>query len=195
MSAWLAACSGTGDGAATTHVSRTNGGPPPGQHFELGRAATPAEVAALDLDVNPAGAGLPAGRGSASDGAKVYARACASCHGPNGEGIAPLYPQLVGRDPAGETFDFAKDPRIARTIGNYWPYATTVFDYIRRAMPQTAPGSLSADDTYAVTAYLLAANKVIGAEAVLDSAALVNVKMPARDRFVRDDRRGGHEVR
>ncbi len=192
----IAACGSNGRGdEMTTRVSRTNGGPPPGQHFEIGRAASKAEVAAMDLDVSPSGAGLPAGHGSAAQGAPLYAQKCASCHGAKGEGIPPLYPQLIGRDPAGETFDFAKDPKIARTIGNYWPYATTVFDYVRRAMPMTAPGTLTNDELYAITAYLLAENKVIAADAMLDSAALVAVKMPARDRFVRDDRKGGHEIR
>ncbi len=193
----LVACGGgaSAGGDATVRVSHSAGGPPPGQHFAIGRVATKAEVAAINLDVAPDGAGLPSGKGSATDGAALYAAKCASCHGSKGEGIPPLYPQLIGRDPAGESFDFAKDPKIARTIGNYWPYATTVFDYVRRAMPMTAPGTLSNDELYAITAYLLAANNVIAADATLDSAALVNVKMPARDRFVRDDRKGGHEVR
>ena len=189
------ACGGATDRADTTHVAQSGGGPPPGQHFEIGRVATKAEVAAINLDIAPDGAGLPPGRGSAADGAALYAGKCASCHGAKGEGIAPLYPQLIGRDPAGESFDFAKDPRIARTIGNYWPYATTVFDYVRRAMPMTAPGTLSNDELYAITAYLLAANDVIVADATLDSASLVQVKMPARDRFVRDDRKGGPEMK
>ena len=84
--------------------------------------------------------------------------------------------------------DFASDPSIPRTIGNYWSHATTLYDYIRRAMPLYTPGSLSPDQTYAVTAYLLAANKVIAADAVLDAPALRAVQMPARDRFVPDDR-------
>ena len=82
-----------------------------------------------------------------------------------------------------------------RTIGNYWPYATTVFDYVRRAMPHTQPGSLTNDEVYALTAYLLAANQVIPMNSTLDAATLRAVKMPYVDRFVRDDRRGGHEVR
>lgn len=192
--ALLAACGGTGNDM-TARVSRTNGGPPPGQHLGIGRVATKAEVAAINLDVSPDGAGLPPGRGSVAQGAVLYAKQCASCHGPAGEGIPPLYPQLIGRPPGGETFDFARDPKIARTIGNYWPYATTVFDYVRRAMPMTAPGTLSNDELYGITAYLLARNQVIAADASLDSASLVAVRMPARDRFVKDDRRGGREVR
>jgi S-disulfanyl-L-cysteine oxidoreductase SoxD len=164
------------------------------RHYALGRAATPSEVAARDVDVGPDGEGLPAGHGTVVDGAALYAKQCAACHGVNGEGIPP-YPRLVGRDPNAESFGFGRDPRLVRTIGNYWPYATTVFDYIRRAMPQNAPGSLSNDDVYAITAYLLAANQIIPMSASLDSASLVAVKMPAAGRFVRDDRKGGREVR
>ncbi|HEY5060488.1 MAG TPA: cytochrome c [Gemmatimonadaceae bacterium] len=163
--------------------------------YALGRAPTAAEIAARDVDVGPDGAGLPAGHGSVAEGAAVYARLCASCHGANGEGKPPAYPTLVGRDPQAEGFAFGKDPRLVRTIGNYWPYATTVFDYVRRAMPQTAPGSLTDDEVYAITAYLLAANQVIPTSATLDSASLAAVKMPYVDRFVRDDRRGGKEVK
>ena len=92
----------------------------------LGHAPTAAEVAALDIDVSPNGAGLPAGSGTPEQGATIFASTCASCHGKNGEGTPPAYPQLVG-GPKG-TFNFATDYKIPRTIGNYWPYATTVFD-------------------------------------------------------------------
>jgi cytochrome c len=109
--------------------------------------------------------------------------------------MPPAFPRLIGRDPKGEGFPFARDSAVAHTIGNYWPYATTVFDYVRRAMPLTAPGSLSSDDVYALTAYLLAANQVIPTDVVLDSASLPRVKMPYADRFVRDNRRGGREVK
>ena len=102
--------------------------------------------------------------------------------------MEPVYPLLISRDPRGEDFDFASDPSIPRSIGNYWSHATTLYDYIRRAMPLFTPGSLSADETYAVVAYLLAANAVIPDTATLDAAALRAVRMPARDRFVPDDR-------
>ena len=115
------------------------------QRFDLGRAASAAEVAAVDIDVTPSGAGLPAGSGTAAQGATLYATNCASCHGANGEGKPPAYPQLLG-GPKG-SFDFASDFKIPRTVGNYWPYATTLFDYIRRAMPLAAPGSLTPDQT------------------------------------------------
>jgi len=154
----------------------------------LGRAATAAAVAALDIDVSPNGAGLPAGSGTPEQGATVFAASCASCHGKNGEGTPPLYPQLVG-GPKG-AFNFATDFKIPRTIGNYWPYATTVFDYVRRAMPLTTPGSLTPDQTYAVTAYLLNREGLLPAGATLDARSLPAIQMPARNHFVPDDRRG-----
>jgi mono/diheme cytochrome c family protein len=161
--------------------------------YGLGSAVTPAEIAALNSDVSPSGAGLPAGRGEAAAGAALFAAQCASCHGANGEGIAPN-PQLVGREPR-EGFGFGNDPKLVRTVGNYWPEATTLFDYIKRTMPLSAPGSLSDNDVYSLTAHLLVANEILPAGAALDSASLMAVRMPARDRFVRDDRRGGREIR
>ena len=158
------------------------------RQFNLGRPATAAEIAAVDIDASPNGAGLPAGTGSAAEGAKVYAANCAACHGENGEGKPPAYPQLIG-GPKG-AFNFASDFKIPRTIGNYWPYATTLFDYIRRAMPLTAPGSLTPEQTYAVTAYLLSREGVIPANATLDARSLAAVQMPALSHFVKDDRRG-----
>lgn len=160
----------------------------PKGHFNLGRVASRAEIALLDTDIGPEGLELPPGRGSVRDGETIYRAQCAACHGAAGEGMAPVFPALIGRDPRGEDFNFAADASIPRTIGNYWPHATTLYDYIRRAMPLYTPGSLSADQTYAVTAYLLAANKVIPDDATLDAAALRAVRMPARDRFVADDR-------
>ena len=164
--------------------------------FGLGRVATAAQISAVDLDVSPSGAGLPPGSGTPEEGAKVFATTCASCHGENGEGKPPAYPQLIG-GPRGNV-DFSTDARIPRTIGNYWPYATTVYDYVRRAMPFTAPGSLSPDQIYAVTAYLLYREGIVPAGARLDSASLVAVKMPERSHFVSDDRTasgGGKKVR
>lgn len=156
--------------------------------FGLGKVATQAEIAAENIDVSPDGAGLPPGSGTPEEGAKVYAASCASCHGENGEGKAPAYPQLIG-GPKGNV-DFSTDAKIPRTIGNYWPYATTVYGYIRRAMPLTAPGSLTPDQIYAVTAFLLAREGIIPAGTRLDSASLVAVKMPERSHFVVDDRAG-----
>jgi cytochrome c len=161
--------------------------------FGLGRPPTAQEIAAVDLDVNGSGEGLPPGSGDTRRGAAVYRTHCASCHGARGEGTPPN-PPLVGREPR-EGFPFANDPALVRTVGNYWPHATTLFDYVRRTMPLNAPGSLTTDELYSVTAYLLAANEVIPDGSALDAAALRAVRMPARDRFVRDDRRGGAEVR
>ena len=170
------------------------GAPPPSGRYVIGRAATPGEVAALDIDVGPDGVELPAGKGTVSQGAMLFGAKCASCHGVRGEGMAPAYPSLVGRDPR-EGFPFGRDPKLDKTIGNYWPYATTLFDYVRRAMPFLAPGSMSNDEVYALTAYLLAQNDIIKADVTLDAEVLKAVRMPARDRFVRDDRKGGAEVR
>jgi S-disulfanyl-L-cysteine oxidoreductase SoxD len=158
------------------------------RQFALGRPASAAEIAAADIDASPSGAGLPTGSGSAAEGAKLYAANCAACHGENGEGKPPAYPQLLG-GPKGD-FNFASDFKIPRTIGNYWPYATTLYDYIRRAMPLTAPGSLTPEQTYAVTAYLLSREGVIPDNATLDARSLVAVRMPALSHFVKDDRAG-----
>jgi cytochrome c len=159
------------------------------RHFGLGHAVSAAEIAPLDIDVSPDGAGLPAGSGTPEQGAPIYASACASCHGANGEGKAPAYPQLVG-GPKGSNVDFDGDYKVPRTIGNYWPYATTLYGYIRRAMPLTAPGSLTPDQTYAVTAYLLNREGIVPAGTTLDAKTLTAIQMPAKSRFVTDDRRG-----
>jgi cytochrome c len=158
------------------------------QRFGFGSQATPERIALWDRDVAPDGVGLPPGRGTVAEGQRVYMTWCVSCHGPTAtEGPNDV---LAGGGP----WDGADPPR-PRTVGNYWPYATTLFDYIVRAMPQNAPGSLSADDTYAVIAWLLALNGIIPQDAALDAASLPGVVMPARDRFVPDDRTGGPQVR
>ena len=167
--------------------------PAPPARWAVGRPAIDAEIAVADVDVNPRGVGLPAGRGTHAEGARVYAQRCAACHGARGEGTgsgATAVPRLVGREPR-EGFPFGQDPRHAKTIGNYWPYATTVFDYVRRAMPLGAAGTLTPDELYAVTAFLLAENEVIARDAVMDARSLPLVRMPARDRFVPDDRTAG----
>jgi S-disulfanyl-L-cysteine oxidoreductase SoxD len=192
LAVWVGACGGDSTPRAGSAAVDVGNYAPVAEyksgHFGIGTAATRAQIAAWDTDIGPEGLELPAGKGSARAGADIYRTQCAACHGANGEGMAPVFPALIGRDPRGESFDFASDPSIPRTIGNYWSHATTLYDYIRRAMPLYTPGSLSADDTYAVTAYLLAANQVIPDSAVLDAAALRAVKMPARDRYVADDR-------
>lgn len=169
---------------ATVYASAKQGVPragPPAR-FGLGRAATAEEIKAWDMDVLPDGEGLPPGSGTPAGGAKIYARKCAACHGASGtEGP---FDRLVGRDRA-----------LVRTIGNYWPYATTLYDYIHRAMPLSAPGSLPPDEVYSLVAYLLWRNEIIEETAVIDARTLPRVVMPARDRFVMDDRRGGPEIR
>jgi hypothetical protein len=164
--------------------------------YGLGTAAGAAEISAMNTDVAPDGDGLPAGRGDAALGAQIYAIKCAGCHGANGEGApgSPPGPRLVGREPR-EGFNFGNDPKLVRTIGNYWPEATTLFDYIRRTMPLQDAGSLSNDEVYSLTAHLLVANEILPAGSALDSASLMTVKMPAKDRFVPDNRRGGREVK
>jgi cytochrome c len=162
--------------------------PAPPARYGIGQAPPAAAVKALDIDVNPRGDNLPPGRGTAAEGARVFAAKCAACHGAKGEGLA-TFPKLIGRDP--RDFSFAQDFRLVKTVGNYWPYATTIYDYVNRAMPLTAPGSLTPDEVYAVTAFLLAENEVIPRTAVMDAASLPKVRMPARDHFVPDDRAGG----
>ena len=145
--------------------------------FGFGRTPTEAEIAAFDIDVRPDGQGLPPGHGSVAEGARVFAGACASCHGEKGETAAQTGAVLVGGQ---GTLASAKP---LKTIGSYWPYATTLFDYIRRAMPFNAPQSLSNDEVYAVTAYLLSLNKIVPGDTVLDAGNLAKVQMPNRDGF------------
>jgi mono/diheme cytochrome c family protein len=162
----------------------------------LGREVPAHEVAKIDRDVGPDGAELPAGRGTVAEGAKLFAAKCASCHGAKGEGMQGGYPELIGRPAEAEGFKFgASETNLDRTIGNYWPYATTVFDYVRRAMPQLTPGLLTDDEVYSLTAFLLAGNKIIPDDATLDATSLRAVKMPYVDKFVPDNRKGGREIR
>ena len=157
--------------------------------YSLGHTPSAEQLAALDIDVDSSGHGLPPGQGTAAEGAAVYAQQCATCHGAKGEGVAPA-PALVGRTPdAG--YVFAKDGKATRTIGNYWPYATTVYDYIRRAMPLNTPGTLTADQTYSLVAFLLSANGIIADSVVMNAQSLPAVQMPARKFFMNDNRTGG----
>jgi S-disulfanyl-L-cysteine oxidoreductase SoxD len=161
--------------------------------YGLGKTPDPALLAAMDTDVDPRGHGLPAGEGTVSQGAVVYAAQCASCHGARGEGRSPS-PALVGRTPAAGHV-FALDNKAPRTIGNYWPYATTVFDYVQRAMPLSTPGTLTAAETYSVVAYLLSENGIVAPDAVMNAQTLPAVVMPAATFFVRDNRTGGRRFR
>ena len=147
----------------------------------IGRGATVHEVAATNLTVLPDGVGLPEGKGNAEAGAAVYLAHCAACHGDKGQGLAD-FPALVGGRGT-----LATDKPVL-TVGSYWPYATTIFDYIRRAMPYQSAGELTADDVYALTAWILAQNHIVKASAVIDRNTLPKVRMPNRDGFVPDPR-------
>jgi cytochrome c len=141
----------------------------------LGTPVSPAQLRHWDIDVSAGGTGLPAGRGSVAEGKAVYQAKCAACHGAAGEGG-------IGDALAGGKGTLATAKPV-KTIGSYWPYATTLFDYIRRAMPFGEPQSLSNEDVYAVSAYLLHLNGVVAAETVLDAASLPKVRMPNRQGF------------
>jgi S-disulfanyl-L-cysteine oxidoreductase SoxD len=142
--------------------------------FGFGRVPSEAEIKTRDIAVGPDGASLPPGRGTVSVGEQVYQAKCVACHGPTGtEG--PM-DKLVG------------DKLPVKTIGSFWPYATTVFDYIRRAQPFNQPGSLTNDEVYALTAWLLFRNNIMAADQVIDAETLPNVQMPNREGFVPDPR-------
>jgi cytochrome c len=143
----------------------------------LGRVATPEEIAAWDISIAPDGAGLPPGSGTPAQGATVYAAKCDACHGEKGAGKPN--DQLAGGHGT-----LAGDQAAVKTVGSFWPYATTVFDYVRRAMPLNESKSLSNDEIYAVTAYLLQLNGIIAETDTIDAATLPKVRMPNRDGFV-----------
>lgn len=146
------------------------------QSPNLGRPATPAEVAGWDRSIPPDGTGLPPGSGTPEQGAIVYAQKCQACHGEKGAGQPN--DRLVG----GQDTLTSQSP--VRTIGSYWPYATTVFDYVRRAMPYTQSQSLTNDEVYAVTAYLLHLNGIIGPQDAINAQTLPQVRMPNRENFI-----------
>ena len=154
----------------------------PTGHYGYGTPATPAEIAGWDIDARPDGVGLPPGSGSVSKGATVYATQCTPCHGTFGEGEG-RYPKLSG----GEGTLTSERPEP--TVGSYWPFATTVFDYINRAMPFQAPHSLSANDVYALTAYVLNINNIVDNNFIADRNSLPKVKMPNHDHFIWQDPR------
>ncbi len=148
--------------------------------YGVGRTPTPAEIARIDIEVLPDGRGLPPGSGTADAGKSVYAARCMTCHGPNGtEG--PQDVLVGGRGTLTEA-------RPLKTIGSYWPYATTLWDYIHRAMPFDHPGTLTNDEVYATTAYLLFLNGIVGEHDVIDQQTLPRVEMPNRAGFVSDPR-------
>ncbi|QSN64509.1 c-type cytochrome [Caballeronia sp. M1242] len=177
----LAACSTpTRDDGAQNALTHD-----PTQRAAIDAIGTPlnaTEIAAWNIDVAPDGRGLPAGSGDVATGAHIFAAKCAACHGANGEG--GLGDRLIGGRGT-----LASDKPV-RTVGSYWPYATTLFDYIRRAMPYNAPQSLSADEVYALSAWILNRNGIVPDDARLDAHSLAAIRMPNRDGFVPDPRPG-----
>lgn len=148
--------------------------------YGFGRAATEVEIKAWDIDVSPGGMGLPPGRGTVPQGAVVYRNKCAACHGPTGsEGPKD---RLIGG------YGSLATEHPVKTIGSFWPYATTLYDYIHRAMPLNAPQSLTPEEVYGVVAWLLHQNGIIPADMTIDAQTLPAVKMPNRGGFVSDPR-------
>ena len=157
--------------------------------FQFGQPATEQDIAAIAIAIPSDGKGLPPGRGDYARGKQVYETACAACHGADLMGVANI-PNM----PTGASLRLIggrgtlTSPKAVATVESYWPYATTLFDYIRRAMPFTAPGSLSADEIYAVCAYILSEAKIIDKATVLDAQTLPRVEMPNRNGFIPDPR-------
>lgn len=157
--------------------------------FDFGAPASAQEIAAVAIAIAPDGKGLPAGKGTYAEGKTVYENACAACHGADLKGVVGL-PNM----PSGPALRLSggrgtlNTPNPVMTVESYWPHATTLFDYVRRAMPFLAPGSLAADEIYAVVAYLLAEGNVIDKATVLDAQTLPQVRMPNRDGFIPDPR-------
>lgn len=151
------------------------------QTYGLGKPATAEEIAGWDIDIRPDGLGLPPGEGSVSDGEGLYEQLCASCHGLFGEGEG-RWPVLAGGEGT------LTDERPTKTVGSYWPYASTLYDYIRRAMPFTAPRSLTDEQTYQITAYVLYLNEIVDEDFVLTQDNLAQVEMPNKDGFFVDPR-------
>src|SRR6202050_992709 len=151
------------------------------QSYRLGRPATAEEIRKRGISVAPDGSGLPVGHGTVTQGRHDYQMLCANCHGDRGQGMLQ-YPALVG----GRGTLRSKDP--VKTVGSYWPYATTVWDFIHRTMPYARPGSLKPGETYAVTAFILYLNGIVDEKAELNETTLPRVKMPNRNGFVGDPR-------
>jgi S-disulfanyl-L-cysteine oxidoreductase SoxD len=150
------------------------------QSPQFGQPIEPADIAAWDISIGPDGAGLPPGRGTAIEGEAIYVAKCQACHGEKGIGPSvALAGALVGG-----MGTLAPDKTPIKTVGSYWPYATTLFDYVRRAMPFQESKSLTADELYAVSAYVLNLNGVIGPNDVIDAVSLPKVRMPNRDGFI-----------
>ena len=154
----------------------------PAQGPQLGQPASAQEIASWDISIGPDGAGLPAGSGTPRQGEAVYVAKCLPCHGEKGSGKPN--DQLVGG-----LGTLAGDQPPVKTVGSFWPYATTLFDYVRRAMPLNAPKSLTDDEVYAVAAYILQLNGIIGENDLLNAQTLPKVRMPNRDGFIAFARR------
>jgi len=149
------------------------------QDTGLGKPLSESDIKQWDIAVLPDGSNLPRGSGTPAQGARIFAEKCAGCHGEAAKGgVTPYWPALSGGQPLTNGIDTVK------TIANYYAYATTIFDYVRRAMPYNMPRSLSDDEVYALTAYLLVINKLIGEGDVMDAKSLPQVKMPNRDNFI-----------
>ena len=146
----------------------------------VGRPPTPEEIRELGSAIAPDGTGLPAGSGTVAAGRELFAAQCARCHGPNGEG--DVGPRLTGGRGTLRT------PRPLKTVGSFWPYATTLWDYVNRAMPFDQPGRLTSSEVYAAVAYVLNLNGIVAADGVMDATTLPKVRMPNRDGFVADPR-------
>lgn len=159
-------------------------GPALAERFSLGRAALPEEIAAWNGDISPDGTGLPIGSGDALDGEEIFAEKCAACHGDFAEGI-DNWPKLAG---GADTLDH-EDP--LKTVGSYWPYLSSAYDYIQRSMPYGYAGTLSDDEVYAIVAYILYSNDLIEDDFVLSNETFFDVEMPNADGFVVDDRAEG----
>ncbi|MBR0859167.1 c-type cytochrome [Bradyrhizobium liaoningense] len=145
-----------------------------------GQKATDQEIAGWNIDVDRDGKSLPPGRGTVDQGRELFQNMCSACHGEKGEG--GIGDRLVGGSGTLAT------PKPIKTVGSFWPYAPTLFDYIRRAMPMNAPESLTADEVYALSGYILNMNGIVPADATMDAKSLSAVKMPNRDGFVDDPR-------
>jgi len=157
-------------------------------YYGLGKVPSEAEIAGWDIDVRPDGMGLPPGQGSVEDGEMLYEEQCAECHGSFGEGVG-RFPVLAGGQGS------LSEDRPTRTVGSYWPYVSTLWDYIHRAMPFTTPESLEDDEVYAITAYVLYLNDLVEDDFMLTQANLASIEMPNQQSFFRDDRPDVENVR
>ena len=153
---------------------------PPGTTFGVGRPPSPEEMRDLGSAIAPDGTGLPQGSGTVAAGRELFAAQCSRCHGPGGEG--DVGPRLVGGHGTLRT------PRPIKTVGSFWPYATTLWDYVNRAMPFDQPGRLTPPEVYAAVAYVLNLNGIVASDATMDATSLPKVRMPNRDGFVADPR-------